>query len=60
MVTGELAPGMAPVHTSPFVSDISRYMPEKTREYGNWDAKKTCKKLTILSRALDVIAVYAI
>ena len=35
MVTGELAQGMAPVHTSLLTSYMSRYMPGKTREYGN-------------------------
>ena len=30
-----LAPGMALVHTSLLASDIYRYMPGKTREYGN-------------------------
>jgi hypothetical protein len=34
-VTRVLAPGMAPVHTSLLASDICRYMPGKTREYGN-------------------------
>jgi hypothetical protein len=42
-VTGELALGMAPVHTSLLASDISQYMPEKTREYGNQGAKKPVK-----------------
>ena len=34
-VTGVLAPGMAPVYTNLLASDICRYMPGKTREYGN-------------------------
>ena len=34
-ITGVLAPGMALVHTSLLASDIYRYMPGKTREYGN-------------------------
>ena len=34
-ITGVLAPGMALVHTSLLASDIYRYMPGKTQEYGN-------------------------
>ena len=34
-VTGVLVQGMAPVHPSLLVSDIYRYMPGKTREYGS-------------------------
>ena len=35
LVTCALAQGMASVHTSLLASNISRYMPGKTREYGN-------------------------
>ena len=38
-ITGVLAPGMALVHTSLLASDIYRYMPGKTQEYGNQGAK---------------------
>ena len=34
-ITSVLAPGMALVHTSLLASDIYRYMPGKTQEYGN-------------------------
>ena len=56
----QMCPLLAPCHTSLLASNICQYMPGKTREYGNKGAKKTCKKLTILSRALDGIAIYAI
>ncbi len=57
MVTDVLAPHMAPVHTNLLASNRCRYMPGKTREYGNQGANKPEK---ILSRALEVIAIYAI
>ena len=43
MVTCALSPGMASVHTSLLASDMSRYVPGKTREYGNQGAKNPVK-----------------
>ena len=60
MVTGELVPGIVPVHTSLLVSNKANICQEKHENIVIEVPKKNRKKLTILSRALDIIAIYAI